>query len=527
MGKIVVFSKTNCPHCVSAKNLLSELALPYHEIDITDDIPSRMLMSYVSQQYTVPQIFFNNNHIGGAADLDALGQDTIKALGETALAEAEAPQFLTQPPSETELAKGVLPLSAALDSSIPENWMEQPEHDVVEAWYSEVFGFLGDGYKYFLVKPELATNWMTTFSAIMAVVSAKLGQQWGLACFATAYTSGCAYCSAHGAGFAMIYGQQDPANLADLIRYLDGEAGELDDLPFTEEQLAYINLAAKTTNHLVVEEDIHRLRKAVGIKELGAYTASVAAMGGMMGMLTRQVDMLGLEIEAEFKTTIDNSALGEVWEWGAHDTQEKENLHNIKEVDPSADLAPKLKRLRDTIWEMNTYKREEYDAYPDELLPNWIGSLPDQFMIGGASHLYHSAFKDGELPACPKHLAAYLVTYASGYPNLAAEERRLAITSSGDAALTLQQLAQVEAFAKSHDISDLIDLDEAGVMAIRFAECSISYPNVIPGRLVFDLTKKLKPKQIAELISCVACIGFAQRWTGIWEVYNDYMLKQA
>ena len=192
MGKIVVFSKSNCPHCVNAKTLLDELGHSYHEIDITDDIRSRMLMSCVSQQYTVPQIFFNNRHIGGAADLEALGKDTIKSLGDAALAETADPDFLTHPPGEEELAQGVLPLSAALDHAIPKNWMDQPEHKVVETWYSEVFGFLGDGYKYFLVKPELATNWMTTFSAIMAVVSDKLGEQWGLAWFSTAYTSGCA-----------------------------------------------------------------------------------------------------------------------------------------------------------------------------------------------------------------------------------------------------------------------------------------------------------------------------------------------
>jgi len=525
VGKIVVFSKTDCPHCVSAKTILDELGLSYHEIGITDDIRNRMLMSYVSQQYTVPQIFFNNRHMGGAAELEALGKDEIKTQGAAAIAEAEDPEFLTQPPDAEELSKGVLPLSAALDPSVPKDWMKQPEHKVVETWYSEVFGFLADGYKYFLVKPELATNWMTTYSAIMAVVSSKLGKQWGLACFSTAYTSGCAYCSAHGAGFAMIYGQQDPAHLADLIRYLNG-AGELDDLPFSKEQLAYINLAAKTTNHLVEEKDIHRLREAVGIKELGAYVRSVAAMGAMMGMLTRQVDMLGLEIEGELKTAIDGSALGEVWEWGTHDTQETENLHNVKEVDISADLAAKLERLRDEIWETNADKRAEYDAYPDELLPNWIGSLPDEFMINGASHLYHSGFKDGELPATLKHLAAYLVTYASGYPNLAAEEQRLAVQTGEDTAFVRKRLAQVEIFAESRDISDLIDFDEVGILAIRFAECSINYPNVVPGRLVYELSNTLKATQIAELVTNVATIGLAQRWTGIWEVYNDYLLKQ-
>ena len=145
---------------------------------------------------------------------------------------------------------------------------------------------------------------------------------------------------------------------------------------------------------------------------------------------------------------------------------------------------------------------------------------------GGASHLYHSAFKDGELPASLKHLAAYLVTFASGYPNLAAEEKRLAVETAKDTVVVHNRLAQVEAFAESRDVGELIDFDETGVMAMRFAECSISYPNQISGGLVYELSNILKPKQIAELVANVATIGFAQRWTGIWEVYNDYMLKQ-
>lgn len=524
MGKIVVFSKSNCPHCDDAKAFLDEVDLPYHERVVESDIPNRMLMSYLSQRHTVPQVFFNDHHIGGAADLRVLGKETAVTLGTAALAESDDPKFMTNPPDEEEVSKGVLPLGAVLDPAIPDNWMDLPEHKAVETWYGEIFGFLADGYKYFLVKPELATNWMTTYSAIMAVVSAKLGTQWGLACFSTAYTSGCSYCSAHGAGFAMIYGQNNPAYLADVIRYLDGD-GELDDLPFSEDQRAYINLAGKTTNHLVTVEDIHRLRQAVGIKELGDHVASVAAMGGMMGMLTRQVDMLGLEIEPALRDAIDGSPLGEVWKWGTHDTQEKENLHNVKEVDLSADLAAKLEHLRDQIWEMNSEKRAEYDAYPDELLPNWIGSLPDQFMIGGASHLYHSSFKNGELSATLKHLGAYLLTHASGYPNLAAEEKRLAIQTADDDALARKRLAQVEDFATTRDVNDLVDFDDVEVMAMKFVECSISYPNVANGRLVHELSETLAPLQIAELMYNVGTMGFAQRWTGIWEPYNDYLLK--
>ena len=66
MGQIVVFSKSKCSHCIEAKSLLSELDIPFTDIDIEADINNSMLMSLASKRHTVPQIFFNNDHIGGA-----------------------------------------------------------------------------------------------------------------------------------------------------------------------------------------------------------------------------------------------------------------------------------------------------------------------------------------------------------------------------------------------------------------------------------------------------------------------------
>ncbi len=65
MGEIVVFSKSNCHHCSDAKSLLSELHIPFTDIDIEADIQNSMLMSLASKRHTVPQIFFNDYHIGG------------------------------------------------------------------------------------------------------------------------------------------------------------------------------------------------------------------------------------------------------------------------------------------------------------------------------------------------------------------------------------------------------------------------------------------------------------------------------
>ena len=77
MGEIVVFSKSNCHHCHDAKSLLNELDIPFTDIDIEADVQNSMLMSLASQRHTVPQIFFNSDHIGGAEDLLRLEPENI------------------------------------------------------------------------------------------------------------------------------------------------------------------------------------------------------------------------------------------------------------------------------------------------------------------------------------------------------------------------------------------------------------------------------------------------------------------
>jgi len=57
MGQIIVFSESQCPHCVEAKGLLADLEVPFTEIDIGANVRDSMLMSLVSKRHTVPQIF--------------------------------------------------------------------------------------------------------------------------------------------------------------------------------------------------------------------------------------------------------------------------------------------------------------------------------------------------------------------------------------------------------------------------------------------------------------------------------------
>ena len=59
-GRVTVFSITGCKHCKSAKKSLSELKIPYTEINLDLHPQYRPFVSEKSGKNTVPQIFFNS-----------------------------------------------------------------------------------------------------------------------------------------------------------------------------------------------------------------------------------------------------------------------------------------------------------------------------------------------------------------------------------------------------------------------------------------------------------------------------------
>ncbi len=74
MAKILIYSKDNCPYCVWAKQLLDTKQARYEEVRI-DLIPGkREEMEQLSGRRTVPQIFINDQAIGGYDDLSALAK---------------------------------------------------------------------------------------------------------------------------------------------------------------------------------------------------------------------------------------------------------------------------------------------------------------------------------------------------------------------------------------------------------------------------------------------------------------------
>lgn len=72
MAHVEIYTKATCPYCISAKKLLNDKSAAFTEIPIDSDAVKRNEMIGRSGRKTVPQIFINNQHIGGCDDLYAL-----------------------------------------------------------------------------------------------------------------------------------------------------------------------------------------------------------------------------------------------------------------------------------------------------------------------------------------------------------------------------------------------------------------------------------------------------------------------
>lgn len=68
MTKIEIYSKSYCPYCKRAKATLTDLGFAYEEFEITDSPALTLEMQERSGRKTVPQIFINDQHIGGGDD---------------------------------------------------------------------------------------------------------------------------------------------------------------------------------------------------------------------------------------------------------------------------------------------------------------------------------------------------------------------------------------------------------------------------------------------------------------------------
>lgn len=73
MKQIEIYTKSWCPYCHSAKELLRRKGWTFTEIDVTTDPEGQKDMSVRANGRTsVPQIFIGDTHVGGCDDLYAL-----------------------------------------------------------------------------------------------------------------------------------------------------------------------------------------------------------------------------------------------------------------------------------------------------------------------------------------------------------------------------------------------------------------------------------------------------------------------
>ena len=67
--KAIVWSKNACPYCDQAKNLLKMKGIEYEERNIMHGWTKEQLLEAVPNARTLPQIFLDEQHIGGFTEL--------------------------------------------------------------------------------------------------------------------------------------------------------------------------------------------------------------------------------------------------------------------------------------------------------------------------------------------------------------------------------------------------------------------------------------------------------------------------
>ena len=67
--KVIVWSKYNCPQCEQAKTLLRQKNIIFEERKIGDGWYKEDLLAEVPNAKSVPQIFFDQEYVGGLQEL--------------------------------------------------------------------------------------------------------------------------------------------------------------------------------------------------------------------------------------------------------------------------------------------------------------------------------------------------------------------------------------------------------------------------------------------------------------------------
>ena len=76
MKKVEIYTWQYCPFCIRAKSLLNKKNIEFIEYKIDGDESAREKMSQrANGKRSLPQIFIDNNSIGGCDDLYSLEED--------------------------------------------------------------------------------------------------------------------------------------------------------------------------------------------------------------------------------------------------------------------------------------------------------------------------------------------------------------------------------------------------------------------------------------------------------------------
>ena len=67
--QVTIYSKPNCPFCDRAKEWFRDYGIPFVVYDVTNKEYLSSLKERVPDVKTVPQIFLDNEHIGGYTEL--------------------------------------------------------------------------------------------------------------------------------------------------------------------------------------------------------------------------------------------------------------------------------------------------------------------------------------------------------------------------------------------------------------------------------------------------------------------------
>ncbi|AUB82988.1 glutaredoxin 3 [Candidatus Thiodictyon syntrophicum] len=75
MPQVLMYTKTPCSYCSRARKLLQRRGIDFTEVPVDRDPEQERQMIERSGSRSVPQVFIDDRHIGGYADLAELDAD--------------------------------------------------------------------------------------------------------------------------------------------------------------------------------------------------------------------------------------------------------------------------------------------------------------------------------------------------------------------------------------------------------------------------------------------------------------------